>query len=71
MKVSDKEREEHELTHTPCRAGCRFCMSARGRNTSHLKNQGINKDKSKEVPSMMDFFLKSQEDEKASANPTW
>ena len=23
MKVSDKEREEHELTHTPFRAWCR------------------------------------------------
>ena len=45
-------------------------LRARGRNTSHLKNQGINKDKSNEVPRMsMDFFFVSQEDEKASANP--
>ena len=42
MKWSDKEREEHELTHTPFRAWCPFCVRARGRNTSHRKNQGIN-----------------------------
>ena len=39
-------------------------------NTSHLKNPGINKDKSNEVPRMsMDHSFMSQEDEKASANP--
>ena len=60
MKVSDKEREEHELTHTPCRAWCPYCVRARGRNTSHLKNQGINKDKSNEVPrTSMDYFFMS------------
>ena len=70
MKMSDKEREEHELTHTPFRAWCPYCVRARGRNTGHLKNQGINKDKSNEVPRMsMDYFFMSQEDEKASANP--
>ena len=43
MKVSHKGREEHELAHTQFRAGCPYCMRARGRNTSHLKNQDINK----------------------------
>ena len=67
MKVSDKEREEHELTHTPFRAWCPCCVT--GRNTSHLKNQGVNKDKSNEVPRIsMDYFVMSEEDEKASAN---
>ena len=47
--VSDKEREEHELTHTPFRALCTCCVRARGRNTSHLENQGINQDKSNDV----------------------
>ena len=70
MKVADKELEEHELTHTPFSAWCPYCVRARGRNTSHLKNQGINKDKSNEVPRIsMDYFFMSQEDEKASANP--
>ena len=41
-EVSDEERVQHELTHTPFRAWCPCCMRARGRNTSHLKNQGIN-----------------------------
>ena len=50
MKVSDKEREEHE---SPFRAWCPYCVRARGRNTSHLKNQGINKDKSNEVPRIL------------------
>ena len=70
VKVSDKERAEHELTHTKFRAWCPYCVRARGRSTSHLKNQGINKDKSNEVQRMgMDYFFTSQEDEKASANP--
>ena len=70
MKVSDKEREAHELTHTPFRAWCPYCVRARGRSTSHLKNQGINKDRSNEVPRRnMDYFYVSQDDEKASANP--
>ena len=29
MKVSDKEREEHELTHTPFRVWCPYCVRAR------------------------------------------
>ena len=70
MKVSDKEREAHELTHTPFRAWCPYCVRARGHSTSHLKNQGINKDRSNEVPRRnMDYFYVSQDDEKASANP--
>ena len=70
MRVSDKEREEHELTHTSFRSWCPYFERARGRNTSHLKDLGINKDKSSEVPRMsMDNFFMSQEDEKASANP--
>ena len=70
MKVSDREREEHELTHTPFRAWCPYCVRARGRNAGHFKNQGIDKDKYDEVPRVsMDYFFMSQEDEKASANP--
>ena len=70
IKVSDREREEHGLTHTPFRAWCPYCVRARGRNTSHLVNQGINKDKPNEVPRMsMKYFFTSQENEIASANP--
>ena len=59
------------MAHTPFRVWCPYCVRARGRNTSHLKNHGINKDKSNEVPrTSMDYFFISQKDEKASANPS-
>ena len=70
VTVSDEEREEHELTHIPFRVWCPHNVRAQGRNTSHLKNQGINKDRSNAAPRMsMDNFFMSQKDEKASANP--
>ena len=70
MRVSDREREEHELTHTPYRAWCPYCVRARGKNTSHRKSKDEDKDKQVEVPRIsMDYFFMSQEDEKASSNP--
>ena len=40
MKVSDKEREEHELTHTPFRAWCPYCVRARGQFQEPGHQQG-------------------------------
>ena len=62
MELSDKEREEHELTHTPFRAWCPYCVRARGRNMSHLKNQDINKDRSNETEDEHGLLM-SKEDE--------
>ena len=36
VKVSEKEREEHELAHTPFRAWCPYCVGARGRNATRI-----------------------------------
>ena len=36
-RVSLKEREEHEVTHTPYRSWCPYCVRGRGRNTPHRK----------------------------------
>jgi len=70
MKVSDREREEHELTHTPYRAWCPYCVRARGKNTAHMKNKDKQRDREEGVPRIsMDYFFMSQEDEKASENP--
>ena len=35
MAPSRKEREQHELTHTPYRSWCPHCVRARGRNRAH------------------------------------
>ena len=67
-RASREEREKHELTHTPYRAWCPYCVRARGRNSPHrtrseeLKRGG--------VPRIsLDYFFVSRADEAASANP--
>ena len=37
------EREEHELTHTPYRSWCDYCVRSRGRNTQHRKTDNEEK----------------------------
>ena len=36
---SRAEREEHEITHTPYRSWCDYCVRARGRNRPHQQNR--------------------------------
>ena len=70
MRVSARERAEHELTHTPYRAWCPYCVQGRGKNTGHYRNAGDDDDKDAGVPRMaMDYFFMSQEDERANSNP--
>ena len=38
-RVSARERAEHELTHTPYRAWCPYCVMGRGKNTGHYKKR--------------------------------
>ena len=69
QKVTKKEREMHNLTHTPFRPWCRFCVRARGRNMQHMRKKD-GADKELEVPRMsIDYFFMSDEDHKASENP--
>ena len=59
-KVSEEERERHELTHTPFRAWCKFCVMGRGQNESRRKKDEHRKQEEKEliVPRIsMDYFL--------------
>ena len=37
VKVSDKEREKHELTHTPFKVWCPYCV--KGTRTQHESSQ--------------------------------
>ena len=70
-KVSRDERERHELTHTPFRPWCEFCVMGRGRNQDHQKKHDADKREEQEtqVPRMScDYFL-SQQDEDAKINP--
>ena len=70
-RVSQKEREEHELTHTPCRAWCQHCVRGRARNTSHMAKKAEEEDK-EPVPVKrvsMDYFFMSKQDEEAKDNP--
>jgi len=68
QKVSNEERQAHELTHTPYRAWCRYCVRGRGKNRAHKKS-AIDKSEI-EVPRVaIDYFYMGAEDEKASENP--
>ena len=68
LKVSREERELHEVTHTPYRAWCQYCVKARGRNMPHKTRE---EERAQEtVPRMvMDYFFMSKADERASENP--
>ena len=62
MAPPRKEREQHELTHTPYRSWCPHCVRARGRNRAHRANREPEKSG---VPSIsFDYFFFSDEDEK-------
>ena len=68
LKVSQEERAIHELTHTPYRAWCKYCVRARGRNSAHRTREEQKREVT--VPRVvMDYFFMSQADEKASQNP--
>ena len=68
VQVTQAEREEHELTHTPFRAWCAHCVRGRGRNTPHLKKRESGE--SAGVPRIsFDYFFMSWEDEAAHKNP--
>ena len=63
-----KEREEHECTHMPYRAWCKYCVKGKGRNKPHKKQKTETEEKT--IPRIsMDYFSMNQDDEKASKNP--
>ena len=57
-RVSQKEREDHEILHTPYREWCKYCVRARAKNSQHrAQSKG---DKNTEVPriSIDSFFMR-------------
>ncbi len=66
VRVSKKEREEHEATHTPYRPWCRHCVRARARNEPHCKRKKEDEDTAKIPRVSFDYFFMSQEDERAN-----
>ena len=66
-RVSREEREEHEITHTPYRSWCDYCVKARARNAQHAR--GRSPEKSGVPKVSMDYFYMSSQDEAASTNP--
>ena len=65
-RVSRREIEEHELTHTPYRSWCRYCVRGRARNAPHRRSE---EDRNKTPRISMDYFFMSTVDEAASSNP--
>ena len=64
--VSKTERDEHELTHTPYRSWCEYCVRCRGRNAQH-RSKG--EDKKGQVPRIaFDYWFMSHQDEEAKEN---
>ena len=68
MRVSQEERDQHELTHTPYRAWCRHCVRGRGRNTPHRRRDPTEEEATTPRVSM-DYLFVSSKDEAACANP--
>ena len=66
---SGREREEHELTHTPYRSWCDYCERARGRNKPHQPNREDTDEKNKIPRISFDYFFFSQEEQAANQNP--
>ena len=67
-RVSKEEREAHEVTHTPYRSWCPYCVRGRGRNTPH-KTQGEQQRHGDIARVTLDYFFMSSVDEAASKNP--
>ena len=57
-RVSSAEREHHELTHTPFRQWCEFCVKGRAANDAHHKKseQDKKRDKGDGVPRLSAFL---------------
>ena len=54
QKISKKEREEHDRTHTPYRAWCPYCVKGRGKNTQH--RAGEDEARGQEREGAQDFY---------------
>ena len=54
VKVSRKEREEHERTHTPFRSWCKYCVRGRATNAQHRKKKEEEEEEEEENESSPD-----------------
>ena len=67
-RVTQAEREEHELTHIPYRQWCPICVKARGRSTPHRSR--TEEQRREGVPKIsLDYFFMSSEEESATDSP--
>ena len=67
--MSQKEKEEHEITHTPFRPRCKYCVRGRAKSTGHQRSKE-GEDEQMKVPRIsLDYFFLSKEDQKAHRNP--
>ena len=59
VEVSEKEREEHNLAHTPYRSWCKICVKNRGTNGQHRKqHKGEKEEENSKVRRIcMDYFF--------------
>ena len=63
-RVSQHEKDKHNMTHIPYRAWCPICVRARGRNEQHKKADKDEKEieKSTVTRISMDYFFMSELD---------
>lgn len=68
LAVSREERLAHELTHTPYRSWCKYCVKGRGRNMHHRTREEERRNRM--IPRVsMDYFFMASADQQASDNP--
>ena len=70
QRVSAKEREEHNLTHTPYRAWCKYCVQGRGKKAAHRRKGCDDDDEEIREPRVsMDYFFMHEEDKGEEDSP--
>ena len=71
-KVSEEEKARRELTHTPFRSWCKFCVMGRGISESHRSKSEEQKQEDKELRAprvCMDYLYLGEQDKEAKENP--
>ena len=59
-RISQEERDKHELTHTPYRSWCKYCVWARGREMVHHRIPEKEKEKAEVTRISIDYMFMSE-----------
>ena len=64
-----EERELHNLTHTPYRAWCKYCVRGRGKKLAHTCGKAEDESETATPRISMDYFFMSAADDEQNTSP--